>query len=182
MGDRAIEVRRVREGDWRRLREIRLEALDDSPEAYITTLAEARRFPDSLWRDRVASGSRGDEQATMIAVEGARTVGMAIGLQRLHRSSVAPGVVAIVSVYVSPDVRRRGVARRLMAAVEAWAASVGATTTSLWVVEGNDGARAFYESLGYAATLDRQRIEVPPARWETRMVKRLEAGDVPDEG
>jgi GNAT superfamily N-acetyltransferase len=171
--DDTIEVRRIRPTEWRRLRDVRLEALADSPQAFITTLAEARRFPDSLWSDRASVGSEGPGQATMIAVSGGRTVGMAVGLDR---SSVAPGVVAVVSVFVSPDVRRRGVARALMAAVEAWASGVGATTTSLWVVDGNEGARTLYESLGYRMTLDRQPIRVPPPRWETRMVKRLDAG------
>jgi GNAT superfamily N-acetyltransferase len=177
MGDRAIEVRRVRAGEWRRLREVRLDALADSPGAFITTLAEARRFPDSLWRERATAGAHGDEQATMIAIEGTRTVGMAVGIDR---STVATGVVAIVSVFVSADVRHRGVGRSLMAAVEAWALGIGATTTSLWVVDGNDVARGFYESLGYTATLDRQRIDVPPVRWETRMVKRIRRGDGPE--
>lgn len=171
MLDHTIDVRRIRPTEWRRLREVRLQALADSPLAFITTLDEARRFPDSLWRERAVKGAESAEQATMLAVAGRDTVGLAVGLDR---SSVAPGVVAVVSVYVSPDVRRRGVARDLMASVEAWALGVGATTTSLWVVDGNDGARRFYESLGYRATLDRQAIAVPPPRWETRMVKRLE--------
>jgi GNAT superfamily N-acetyltransferase len=113
----------------------------------------------------------------MIAIEGTRTVGMAVGIDR---STVATGVVAIVSVFVSADVRHRGVGRSLMAAVEDWALSIGATTTSLWVVDGNDVARGFYESLGYTATLDRQRIDVPPVRWETRMVKRIRRGVGPE--
>ena len=167
----------MRAGEWRRLRDVRLDALADSPEAFITTLAEARSFPDSLWRDRATAGAYGDEQATMIAIEGTRTVGMAVGIDR---STVATGVVAIVSVFVSADVRHRGVGRSLMAAVEAWAEGIGATTTSLWVVDGNDVARGFYESLGYTATLDRQRIDVPPVRWETRMVKRIRRGDGPE--
>ena len=64
----------------------------------------------------------------------------------------------------------------LMAGVEEWAASIGGTTCSLWVVDGNDGAARFYRSLGYVPTLDRQRISKPPVRWETRYEKRLTAG------
>jgi GNAT superfamily N-acetyltransferase len=104
----------------------------------------------------------------MLGVVGPRTVGLAVGVDR---NETARGVVAVVSVFVSSHVRRRGVAQRLMAGVEEWAGSIGRTTLSLWVVEGNEPATRFYEDIGYRATLDRQRITIPPPRWEKRMVK-----------
>ena len=166
-------VRRITPGDWRRLRAIRTEALADSPLAFITTLDEALDEPDTLWKDRARAGASGDEQATMIAVDGDDTVGMAVGVRR---SKPPSEVVPIVAVFVSPRVRRHGVGAGLMAGVEEWAASIGGTTCSLWVVDGNDGAARFYRSLGYVPTLDRQRISKPPVRWETRYEKRLTAG------
>jgi len=163
-------VRRIAPDEWRRLRAIRLEALADTPTAYITTLAEAQAFSDSVWIERAAAGSTGADQATMIAVDGVDTVGMAVGLLR---PDARPGVVPIVSVYVSPQARRAGTGKRLMDGVEDWARSVSATMTSLWVVDGNDVAWSFYGELGYVATLDRHKIPVPPIRWETRVVKIL---------
>lgn len=168
-----IDVRRIRPDDWRALRSIRLEALDDTPEAYITTLEEATAFPDGLWRSRARSGAAGDEQSTVLAFDASRPVGLAVGLNRM---GVSPGMVAVVSVYVSPTARRRGVGRRVMGEVEAWARSIGASTASLWVVDGNDRARSFYRSIGYEPTLDRQQVTVPPVRWETRFVKDLTSG------
>ena len=171
MSERATyDVRPVRPDEWERLRAIRLEMLRDTPEAYITTLDEALAFPDDVWIDRAVKGAAGEDQSTLIAVDGTDTVGMAVGLlPRPFRPDVAP----VVSVYVAPRARRSGVGTRLMGAVEAWAKSVGAHATSLWVVDGNDPARSFYDSLGYRATLDRQKISIPPVRWETRMVKAL---------
>ena len=95
---------------------------------------------------------------------------MAVGLDKSR-----PGrrVVAIVSVYVSPGFRRRGIAGSLMGQVERWAATRGARRTSLWVVDGNEAAARFYEGRGYRRTLDRQKIRTPPVRWEARMEKRL---------
>ena len=95
---------------------------------------------------------------------------MAIGLDRSDR---APGVVAVVSVFVSASARRNGVGDALMNAVESWALAIDAATTSLWVVDDNDAARGFYENRGYRLTLARQRIMAPPQRWETRMYKTL---------
>jgi len=166
----SLIVRPIEAHEWERLRAIRCEALADTPTAYITTLDEARAFPDAVWIDRARAGSSGEDQATWIAVDGDDTVGMAVGLLR---PDVRPGVAPIVSVYVSPRARRTGTGRRLMEGVEGWARSKGVGLTSLWVVDGNDAARRFYEQLGYAATLDRQKISVPPVRWETRLVKDL---------
>ncbi len=164
-----LEVRRIAPEDWRMLKAVRLEALLDSPAAFITTFEEASGYPDALWVER-SSEAPEDGQATYLALGRGRCHGMAIGLDR---SSSGRAIVAIVSVYVAPDVRRSGVGSALMDAVEAWARQRGAAATSLWVVDGNDGARGFYEARGYRATLDRQKITVPPVRWETRLELRL---------
>lgn len=173
MEEEPIEVRRIRPEEWQRLKDVRLTALTQAPLAYLTTLDEALAFPDDLWKERATKGAASTTQATMLAIVGARTVGLAVGIDR---NEIAQGVVAVVSVFVSSDVRRRGVAQRLMASVEEWAGSIGRTTLSLWVVEGNEPATRFYEEIGYRATLDRQRITIPPARWETRMVKEVIPG------
>jgi GNAT superfamily N-acetyltransferase len=164
-----LEIRRIAPEDWGMLKAIRLEALADSPTAFITTFDEANAYPDAVWAERSSEGSEGG-QATFLAVGKDRCRGMAIGLDR---SSSGRAVVAIVSVYVAPEVRRKGVGSALMDAVEAWATVRRAEATSLWVVDGNDRARGFYEARGYRATLDRQKISVPPVRWETRFELRL---------
>lgn len=165
-----IEVRRIRVDEWFRLREIRLEALADAPGAFITTLSEAEAQPDTVWRERARSGAFGGNQTTMLAIDGERTVGMAIGVLR---PSLSRDVAPIVSVFVSPPLRGRGVGEALVVAVERWAWEQGAVRTSLWVVDTNDAARRFYERIGYRATRDRQKITVPPVRWETCLVKDL---------
>ena len=168
--DVEVEIRRITGDDWPRLREVRLEALDDTPEAFITTHEEASAFPDEVWIQRAERGSAGGEQATFIAERRGRFVGLAIGLDRTAQT---PGVFAIVSVFVSPSARRTSVGRRLMDAVEEWAREHGGRVTSLWVVEDNEVARSFYASRGYRETLDRQKINTPPVRWETRFIKDL---------
>jgi ribosomal protein S18 acetylase RimI-like enzyme len=55
---------------------------------------------------------------------------------------------------VSPDRRRRGLARRMMSAAEDWLRARGAPKIQLMVRDGNDDAIAFYESLG----LERQEV------------------------
>ena len=162
-----LEVRAIRPDEWRLLRSIRLEALENSPEAYITTYEEASAFPDGLWSDRAQKGSAGDSQLTVLAIDGRVAVGLAVGLWDPDRSG---DVMPVVSVYVSSGVRGRGVGTQVMEVVHDWGRSKGASASSLWVVDDNVGARSFYERLGYRATLDRHCITVPPIRWETRMI------------
>ncbi|MCD8083111.1 MAG: ribosomal protein S18-alanine N-acetyltransferase [Clostridiales bacterium] len=54
-------------------------------------------------------------------------------------------------IAVRPDVRRRGVGRRLMDAMMDFAEQNGATAISLEVREGNEAARRLYETCGFAA-------------------------------
>ena len=166
---RMIEVRQIRPDEWERLRDIRLEALADTPNAFATTLAQAEAFPDSLWQERAVAGATGRDQITVIAMSGDRTVGMTVALGRPRTEML---IVPIVSVYVTPPVRRQGIAKTLLRLAEEWAQGEGATRTSLWVEERNDIARGFYNSIGYGATQDRQPM--PTSRtWEIRLEKVL---------
>ena len=165
-----VEVRALEPDEWHRLKAIRLEALAESPLAYTTTLDEALAYPDAVWRERASGRSGGFDQLTMIGVEGSRTVAMGVALLRTQRRR---RIVPIVSVFVSPGHRRSGIGEAVMEGLEAWAARNDADRTSLWVVDDNDPARLFYESLGYRSTGDRQKISVPPVRWETRLEKLL---------
>jgi ribosomal protein S18 acetylase RimI-like enzyme len=55
----------------------------------------------------------------------------------------------IFLLYVEPEHRRRGLAKRLMAEAEAWAAKRGDRQIGLQVFAMNGGAIALYESLGF---------------------------------
>ena len=46
--------RRVRLADWQRLRDLRLRALADTPQAFAETLKEAQQLSDDEWKKRVA--------------------------------------------------------------------------------------------------------------------------------
>jgi len=167
-----IDVRQIRDGEWERLRNIRLQALADTPSAFATTLAQAQAFPDNLWQERAIAGAAGVDQITVLAVSGERTIGMTIALGRPNSDH---RIVPIVSVFVTPSERRKGVAGRLLGIAQAWARDQGGSRTSLWVEEENVPARSFYESIGYVATLDRQKMTSPPPAWEIRLEKVLTA-------
>ena len=89
---------------------------------------------------------------TLVAlVDGALAGGLRA---RIARPAADPQVVpglrcSVEELVVAPAVRRRGVGRALMAAVEAWARRQGAASVVLTVWAGNRAAAAFYEALGY---------------------------------
>lgn len=70
---------------------------------------------------------------------------------------VVDGDVQILKVAVVPDMRRRGIARELLARVAGDARNLGASTSSLEVRAGNAGAQALYERLGYKSLGKRPR-------------------------
>nr|WP_179791872.1 GNAT family N-acetyltransferase [Actinopolymorpha rutila] len=90
----------------------------------------------------------------LVAEAGGHLVGMA-GFQPTGQ----PGRAEVVHVRVHPALRRRGVGRNLMAAVEAEAARRGFTETWLDTATNMPEAMAFYEGIGYVETGRESRPE-----------------------
>lgn len=62
---------------------------------------------------------------------------------------VVAGEAELLTLAVAPDSRRRGAARRLLAAFHARAAALGAATAFLEVAEDNAAARSLYATSGW---------------------------------
>ena len=63
----AVEVRRVRSEEWEALRDVRVRALADAPDAFGTTHAEALARPDAWWIEWARRSAESDEQAMALA-------------------------------------------------------------------------------------------------------------------
>ena len=83
--------------------------------------------------------------------EAGDVVGLAGGM-------VVDGDLQVLKVAVAPRMRRRGVARTLLARMADDARNLAATTASLEVRAGNAGAQAFYGVLGFATVGPRPRF------------------------
>jgi GNAT superfamily N-acetyltransferase len=156
----SVAIVRVTSTDWRIVRELRLQALRDAPLAFASSYAREADDDDASWRRRV-------ETATWFVardeVDGAEPVGLVAGI--VDRETSGPH---LVSMWVPPRARGRGVGLALVDAVKAWA-TPDAEQLILWVADGNDGARRLYERCGFRDTGWRQPLPSDPSIGESLM-------------
>lgn len=152
---------------WRTWRELRLAALAEAPYAFTSRLADWQGEGDreERWRARLElPGSH-----NVVALDGGRPSGMASG--------VPDGdAVYLRSMWVSPAVRGRGVADRLIREVERWAREARAGALRLSVIPGNERAIAFYRRNGFRPAGRPGRPQPDGAGREMEMIKELVYG------
>jgi GNAT superfamily N-acetyltransferase len=153
-----VLVRETIPDDWEALRDIRLEALRDAPTAFWSTYDQEALRDETHWRDRIDRG--GIFLAFIPEVSASGPVGLAGG----YRAD--PVTVELVSMYVRPAARGRGVGEALVAIVIDWASKRNAESVHLWVTETNSHAHALYERLGFTPTGERQSLP-----WDPRLVE-----------
>jgi GNAT superfamily N-acetyltransferase len=147
--------------DWQALRDIRLEALRDAPSAFGSTYEREVVRGESQWRDRISRG--GTFLAYLPELTAPEPAGLIGGYQE------DPVTVELVSMYVRPRARGRGVGEALVAAVIGWARDHNAAQVHLWVTETNAPARALYDRCGFALTGETQPLPSDPSLGEVAM-------------
>jgi ribosomal protein S18 acetylase RimI-like enzyme len=158
-----ISFRRVIPADWAQLRRARLTALADAPYAFASTLQREQEFTEQTWRSRTQTS----------AVFAAWADGEIAGLASA-RFADDDGGWHILGMWVSPALRGRGVADRLLRDACEHARREGAVSITLWVTEMNDRARAFYRRLGFVPTGTRQLVRPDePDHWEEELTRTL---------
>ena len=140
-----MNIRRLSASDAVAFRALRLAALLDKPEAFVTSHVEEKDQPLQYFQQRLAARPG---HAVFGAFDGERLVGMA-GLARdtliqlAHKGN-------LWGMYVAPAARGRGVARDLLQAVLSHARETpGIAKVTLSVDSANVAAIALYEALGF---------------------------------
>jgi GNAT superfamily N-acetyltransferase len=101
-----ISVRALEEGDWQVFREVRLAALQESPEAFVTTYAEAATQPEQYWRNCMV-------RAHQLLAERDRAPLGVVSVEAIERD---PQSADLRDLWVTPEARNTGVASRLVQA------------------------------------------------------------------
>ena len=120
----AYTVRRVAADEWREFRELRLQALLDSPTNFGQTHEQALAIPDSTWQERAQTNATSEAQAFFVAVDD--TTERLVGMWGVLPHNARPGVHLVVGVYVLPEARGTEVARLLNQACVDFARSTDA--------------------------------------------------------
>lgn len=161
--DLSVTIRRIGPDEGPRLRQVRLDAIADSPGGFTTRRRDAEARPQEAW-DRVAAAhSNAYDQATWFAEVGTDTAGMVSAFR------TDDGAVTMTSLWSAPGYRRIGVADALVGTVRAWAVDHGAGELRQWLVERNEHARAFHDALGFLPTGVERPFEPQPSLREVEL-------------
>lgn len=149
-GMTAINVRPLGEDDWQTYRDMRLAALEESPEAFAASAAKEREFDEEHWRKRMNRSRR----LVAETAEG-KPVGI-VSLRTDHREGEDTPYGELFSLWVRPELRGEGVASQLLEALLKQARSEHLGAVVYWV--GTDNARgvAFASSKGFFPTEHRR--------------------------
>jgi RimJ/RimL family protein N-acetyltransferase len=150
MPEGPITIRPVRADEWRRWRETRLRMLRDDADFFSTRYDDMVREPDQTWRDWITEAAVGDQKTLFVAEDDGRWVGVVGAFARVN-----PLEVQLISMWVDPKARGRGVAGDLIRAVAGWALERGSARVVLFVQEANQPAQQLYERAGFRRTGDR---------------------------
>ena len=166
-----VTVRALVRGDADLLRVLRLEALAESPDAYVETLVDAQSC-DWLARADRLSRSEPADRAAYFAFVGDRPVGMIVAGYGIPNESPF-----LAAMWVHPDFRRRRAGRALVLRALAFLRAAGQQHVALWVTETHLGVFEFYQSLGFQVT--GVRAPLRPGSETTILEMALELADSP---
>jgi len=150
MEESPVVVRALAQDEWPLLRDVRLRALADAPDAFGRTFEEERGRADAEWEAQLERSVRSDSTLTAVA----ERCGEAVGFVHAQIHPDEPRTAELYGMWVAPAARRTGAGRALVDAIAAWARSRGATRLVLNVTQGNTAAERLYARAGLRFTDD----------------------------
>jgi ribosomal protein S18 acetylase RimI-like enzyme len=163
------DIKLLAPDEWFWLQNIRLTALQDSPDAFLASYEQEKGYDEGQWR---AEFSRGDWYTNVLD---GRPVSL---LGATSEPEMSPHERYIEYLWVSRECRRSGIARSMLTTVIERLQDSGVRRVYLWVLDGNEVAIQLYEKVGFVGTNHRLSLPEHPARGEERM--RLDLGGWPD--
>jgi ribosomal protein S18 acetylase RimI-like enzyme len=145
-GRAVVDVQLLSPKDWRVVRDTRLAALRDTPQAFLP-----KRPPEPTWTEDQWRHSCATSQWAVAQVDGS-----VVGLAQLTQGGIGPH---LESVWTHPDYRRHGIASELVRRLVELERAQGSWTVFVWVIAPNPAAFKLYESLGFEPTHERHLLE-----------------------
>lgn len=141
-----IVVRQSNLADAWNFRDLRLEALQDSPTAFSMDHERSSNYPAKYWEDSLAMDD--NESAIFFAEHDGHLIGMT-GIARGRSAKTRHGA-DIWGVYVTSSWRGLHIAEGLIRSCTSWAKSRGIVILRLAVVATNKSAIQCYERCGFS--------------------------------
>ena len=141
-----VDIAPLAADEWPLLKQLRIAALTDAPDAFGPTAEHARAQPDSYWQ---TWASRLDA-ARGLALFVLRCANEPAGIVSATRDRA--GIGHIGAMWIAPSARGRHLGSRLLDHALEFLDASGCTTIELSVTEGNAGPLALYRSRGFALT------------------------------
>lgn len=140
-----MTVRTLGEEDWQTYRDVRLHALQESPEAFAATYEAEKQVDEAEWRSRMSRSRR------LVAEDGGQAIGV-LSLRMDQADDEDRAFGEIFGLWVNPEHRGTHVAEALLEATLEQARKDGLGAVIYWV--GTDNARgvAFASSHGFRPT------------------------------
>lgn len=145
-------MRTLGEEDWQDYRDVRLQALADAPDAFSAAHDQEADYPESRWRARMTRSRRllaQDESGEVLGV-------VSVGTYNVEET----GVGELFGLWVRPQARGGGVARRLLEAAASQSRRDDLRHLVYWVGTDNGRAVAFASSFGFRPTDSRRPMEI----------------------
>lgn len=142
-----IVIESLKPEDAMVLKVLRLRALRDTPTAFSSTYEKEAALSDEDWRARAIQWSAGGAITYL-----ARYDGDTCGIVGAFRDPDDAGRAHLVSMWVAPAYRRRGVGENLVKAIFDWARRNAIHAVQLLVTSNNPAALRFYQRLGFRLT------------------------------
>lgn len=157
--------------EWERLKTVRLRALRDAPDAFGSSYERESAFTPEKWLERL-TGS----WWRVAVVDGADA-----GLVCVR---VEEGTAHLLSMWVAPEARNRGVGSLLVDAAIEHARGQGLEEMELWCVDHNTAARALYTRKGFTPTGKTMALpsnpDIPESHYALSLLfRQARAEDVP---
>lgn len=140
-----IDVRPIQPQEWQVYRELRLQALRDSPDAFGSTYEAEVTRPTESWSARIEAAVASGSDHVLLAFNHHE----ASGLVWCKLAVSAPEVADIFQMWVAPSARCLGAGQALLRAALDWAASVNAQRVRLGVTATNSPAMRLYRAHGF---------------------------------
>jgi ribosomal protein S18 acetylase RimI-like enzyme len=139
-----VEVRQLDSSEWEVYKEVRLRALQESPDSFGSTFEREAAFSDDRWSERLGAD---DNNTFLVAELDKKVVGIVCGALPTQND----GCGTLYQMWVDPEYRGNGVGKVLLVRMIQWGMHAKLSGLALTVTTTNIDAISLYELAGFSS-------------------------------